>query len=69
MLLRMLIHGESSMRECACTDLCEEIRKGYSYRTTIDKRDSRKTALHSKLGCERPRRDGQNILTPAGARC
>jgi nucleotide-binding universal stress UspA family protein len=28
-----------------------------------DKRDSTKTALHSKLGCERPRRDGQNILT------
>ena len=63
MLLRMLIHGESSMRECACTDLCEEIREGCPYRTTIYKRDSRKTALHSKLGCERPRREGQNILT------
>jgi nucleotide-binding universal stress UspA family protein len=32
------------------------------YRATIDKRDSRKTALHSKLGRERPRRDGRNIL-------
>ena len=52
-------HDKSRMRKRTRTDLCGGSAMVVPTATSIYKRDSRKTALHSKLGCECPRGDGQ----------